>query len=228
MPRIAINYRGDNTRPWTGRLFDRLSTEFGRNHVFMDIDHLEPGADFVEEINRAVVQSQVLIVMIGPDWATIKDPQGHRRLDNPMDFVRLEIATALDHGIRIVPVLVGNAVMPIPDELPEGLKPLARRHATEISDLRFTRMSIAWSAASGPSWNAPPSKAAYPRRPPASSRTTSRRASTHCGNDREHSHPGGHQRQFTGNTRTILALLCRRSELRSTSPSCDDNVAWTA
>ena len=137
MPRIAINYRRDDTSPWAGRLFDRLSAEFGREHVFMDIDHLEPGVDFAEEINRAITQSQVLVVMIGPDWATVKDSKGNRRLDSGMDFVRLEIAAALLGNLRVIPILVGGAVMPALEELPEDLKPLARRHAIEISDLRF-------------------------------------------------------------------------------------------
>ena len=75
--RITINYRRDDTSPWAGRLYDRLVQEFGRDQVFMDIDTLEPGLDFVEEINKAVRKSHVLIVMIGPQWSSITDPKGN-------------------------------------------------------------------------------------------------------------------------------------------------------
>src|SRR6185436_14946996 len=91
---IFINYRREDTAGHAGRLFDRLSGRFpGR--VFMDIDTIEPGIDFVEIIEQAVGCCEVLIVMIGRDWVTLKDESGRRRLDNPNDFVRLEIATAL-------------------------------------------------------------------------------------------------------------------------------------
>ena len=79
----------------------------------------------------------MFIAVIGPDWATVSDSEGKRRLDNPDDFVRLEIATALERDIRVIPVLVENARMPQPSDLPENLKPLVRRNAIEISHTRF-------------------------------------------------------------------------------------------
>jgi hypothetical protein len=133
---IFVNYRREDSAGHAGRLFDRLSGRFpGR--VFMDIDTLEPGVDFVEVIEHAVGSCEVLIVLIGHEWLRIKDGAGHRRLDDPEDFVRLEVATALQRKIRVIPVLVQGAPMPRPEELPPDLAKLARRNAIELSDGRW-------------------------------------------------------------------------------------------
>jgi len=118
-------------------LYDRLSERFGQGQIFMDIDTIEPGLDFVEVIEKAVGSCDVLIALIGRQWLTITDATGRRRLDNPEDFVRLEIATALDRNIRVIPVLVRGAPMLRSTDLPDALKKLARRNALEISDTRF-------------------------------------------------------------------------------------------
>ena len=134
---IFINYRREDTAGHAGRLFDRLSGRFpGR--VFMDIDTIEPGIDFVDIIEAAVGCCEVLIVMIGRDWLTLADATGRRRLDNPSDFVRLEVATALERDIRIIPVLVEDAIMPRPEDLPPELALLTRRNAIELSDGRWS------------------------------------------------------------------------------------------
>jgi len=137
MSRIFISYRRDDSAGYAGRLYDRLSERFGQGQIFMDIDTIEPGLDFVEVIEKAVGSCGVLIALIGRQWLTITDATGHRRLDNPEDFVRLEIATALDRNIRVIPVLVRGATMPRSTDLPDALKKLARRNALEISDTRF-------------------------------------------------------------------------------------------
>jgi formylglycine-generating enzyme required for sulfatase activity len=137
MSRIFISYRRDDSAGYAGRLYDRLSERFGQGQIFMDIDTIEPGLDFVEVIEKAVGSCGVLIALIGRQWLTITDATGHRRLDNPEDFVRLEIATALDRNIRVIPVLVRGAPMPRSTDLPDALKKLARRNALEISDTRF-------------------------------------------------------------------------------------------
>jgi TonB family protein len=103
----------------------------------MDVDTLEPGVDFVEAIEQAVGSCEVLIVVIGREWLTIRDAAGQRRLDDPADFVRLEVETALERKIRVIPVLVQDALMPRIDELPPSLVRLARRNAIEISDARW-------------------------------------------------------------------------------------------
>jgi len=137
MSRIFISYRRDDSAGYAGRLYDRLSQRFGGDQIFMDIDTIEPGLDFVEVIEKAVGSCDVLIALIGRQWLTIADATGRRRLDNPEDFVRLEIATALDRNIRVIPVLVRGATMPRSTDLPDVLKKLSRRNALEISDTRF-------------------------------------------------------------------------------------------
>jgi Tfp pilus assembly protein PilF len=133
---IFINYRREDSAGHTGRLFDRLSARLpGR--VFMDIDTLEPGVDFVEVIEKAVGSCQVLIVVMGQEWLRVKDAAGRRRLDDPADYVRLELATALQRNIRVIPVLVQGAPMPRAEELPADLAKLARRNAIELSDARW-------------------------------------------------------------------------------------------
>jgi hypothetical protein len=133
---IFVNYRREDSAGHAGRLFDRLSGRFP-DRVFMDIDTIEPGIDFVGVIEEAVGGCEVLIVVIGRAWLSATDAAGRRRLDNPSDFVRLEIAAALDRSIRIIPVLVEGAAMPAPEELPPDLIRLTRRNAIELSDARW-------------------------------------------------------------------------------------------
>lgn len=138
MSRIFINYRRDDSAPYAGRLFDHLSAHFGPDKIFMDIDTIKPGVDFVEVIEKAVATTNALLVVIGKQWLTIADENGKRRLDDPRDFVRLEIATALNRNVRVIPVLVDKAKMPQAEELPDALVRLARRNALEISNERFS------------------------------------------------------------------------------------------
>ena len=137
MPAIFISYRREDSGGYAGRLYDRLREQFGVGQVFMDIDTLQPGLDFVEAINRAVGSCDVFIALIGTQWLTTTDRTGRRRLDDPEDFVRLEISAALDRDIRVIPVLVGGATMPGSTDLPDALKRVSRRDALEISDTRF-------------------------------------------------------------------------------------------
>ncbi len=134
MARILLSYRRDDSSGHAGRLYDRLSQHFGRDNLFMDVDTIALGLDFVEAIQDAVGSCDVLLAVIGRQWLTSTDSQGHRRLDNPEDFVRLEITTALERGIRVIPVLVGGASMPRSIELPDVLRPLARRQALIVGD----------------------------------------------------------------------------------------------
>ncbi|MDQ2962406.1 MAG: choice-of-anchor D domain-containing protein [Pseudomonadota bacterium] len=129
---IFISYRREDAAGYAGRLYDRLAAHFGDERVFMDVEGIEPGADFFDAIERAVGSCEALIVIIGNEWLAV-DSAGHRRLDDPADFVRLETATALARGIRVVPVLVEGAVMPRADQLPPDLAPLTRRQAVELS-----------------------------------------------------------------------------------------------
>ena len=137
MPRIFISYRRQDTPGYAGRLSDDLRDRFGPDQVFMDIDTLRPGADFVEAIQSAVGSCDALIALIGPRWLDTSDPQGHRRLDDPDDFIRLEIAAALERNTAVIPVLLQGATMPRAQDLPDDLRGLARRQALEISDARW-------------------------------------------------------------------------------------------
>ena len=119
------------------RLYDHLITRFPSNQIFIDVDNLDPGVDFVEAIEESVGSCDVLIAVIGRRWIMSSDDEGKRRLDNSEDYVRLEIATALKRGVRVIPVLVDGASMPRSGELPEGLKTLVRRNALEINHTRF-------------------------------------------------------------------------------------------
>ncbi len=103
----------------------------------MDIDQIAPGDDFIEVIHEKLRSVQVAVVLIGKYWLDMTDARGRRRLDNPDDFVRLEIVTLLERKIRVIPVLVGGTVMPESSQLPECLALLTQRHAHEISDNRF-------------------------------------------------------------------------------------------
>ncbi|MBV8642212.1 MAG: toll/interleukin-1 receptor domain-containing protein, partial [Verrucomicrobia bacterium] len=134
---IFISYRREESR-WSARsLHDRLCARFDRNQIFMDIDAIAPGDDFINVIEKTVGECDVLIAVIGSHWLTCVDEQGSRRLDNPEDFVRREIATALKRDIRVIPVLVDRASMPRSTDLPDDLKPLVRRNALEITDTGF-------------------------------------------------------------------------------------------
>jgi hypothetical protein len=137
MSKIFISYRREETAPYAGRLYDRLAHEFGQDRVFMDISAIDPGVDFVEAIEKAVAEVDVLVCVMGPEWATITNSRGERRLDDQNDFVRLEVLSALKRDIRVVPVLVGGAIMTSAEQLPSDLEPLARRNALPLDDARF-------------------------------------------------------------------------------------------
>src|ERR1700676_5260121 len=134
---IFISYRREDASYPAGRLYDNLHIRFPQNEIFMDVDSLKPGIDFVKTIEERVGACDVLVAVIGKRWLSSADEEGRRRLDNPEDFVRLEVATALKRGVRVIPVLVEGALMPRSSELPDDLKPLARRNALNVSHERF-------------------------------------------------------------------------------------------
>jgi beta-lactam-binding protein with PASTA domain len=137
MPGVFISYRREDSAGHAGRLFDRLRATFGNDRVFMDITGIEAGVDFVETIEQAVASCQILVTVIGPEWLACTDAAGRRRLEDPADFTRIEIAAALKRNVRVVPVLIGGASMPPAEALPEALRPLARRQAVELRDTRW-------------------------------------------------------------------------------------------
>ena len=131
---VFLSYRREETRHIAGRLADRLTDRLGPGQVFMDVDTIKPGADFATVIARALAACRILIALIGPTWLA---GTGRRRLDDPGDFVAMEIRAALERGIPVIPVLVDGAVMPKPGELPEGLHGLAGRNAVRLDHDTF-------------------------------------------------------------------------------------------
>ena len=137
MAGIFVSYRRKDSAGHAGRLYDRLRDHLGARRVFRDVDYLKPGEDFVEAIARAVDGCDVFIAVIGPDWHDARNERGERRLDDPDDFIRLELETALRRGVLVLPVLVEGATMVQASDLPEPLRPLARRQAIELSEQRW-------------------------------------------------------------------------------------------
>jgi TIR domain len=137
--KIFINYRREDSISTAGRLHDRLAQTFGRKNLFMDVDHIPAGVDFVEYLNGQVAACDVFLAVIGPNWLDAKDDDGRRRFDNPDDFVTIEIAAALARKIRVIPVLVDGACTPKAEKLPDSVKPLVRRNAVEVRNTHFGR-----------------------------------------------------------------------------------------
>jgi hypothetical protein len=136
-PRLFISYRRHDTARHAGRLYDAITERLGAHNVFMDIE-LRPGIDFVEQIGRAVDACDVMLVLVGPRWATLEARDGSPRLADPEDFVRLEVETGLRRpDVAVIPVLVSGARMPEAEHLPQGIRPFTRLKALEISELRW-------------------------------------------------------------------------------------------
>jgi hypothetical protein len=136
--KIFINYRRDDSPGMAGRIYDRLAQHFPKRDLFMDVDAMEPGVDFVRQLEEQVTACDVLIAVIGPTWLDARDAKtGERRLDDVLDFVRVEIAAALHRDIRVIPALLQGVSMPQANELPEDLQTLIYRHAVSIRHESF-------------------------------------------------------------------------------------------
>jgi hypothetical protein len=135
--RIFISYRREEAAYPANWLYSLLTEHFGERHVFMDVDDIEPGANFVDVIDAAVASTEVMLALIGDRWLAVTDADGKRRIDDPVDFVRLEIEAALARSIRVIPILVNGARMPRAGDLPASVEALAYRQALELSARRF-------------------------------------------------------------------------------------------
>jgi len=136
MDRVFISYRRSDSDIAAGRLADDLSEIFGRDLIFRDLDTLKAGEDYVQALDLALESCAVLIVLIGPRWASVTDNLGRRRLDDPNDWVRLEIRRALERGIRVIPLLIATD-MPGEADVPADLRPLLRRQSSGLSDRQW-------------------------------------------------------------------------------------------
>lgn len=137
MSGIFISYRREDSRSAAGRLTDFLERDFGTEEIFRDVETLEPGVDFEVAIRKALARCKLVLVLIGPRWLSVTDAQQRRRLDKEDDWVRLEIQIALQRNIPVIPVLVDGATPPDAQDLPDALRPLARREAQELTDKRW-------------------------------------------------------------------------------------------
>ena len=137
MSGVFISYRREDSSGYAGRLFDILSVHFGKENIYMDLDTIRGGDNFVTVIEERVSQCDALLAVIGERWLTITGENGSRRLDIVQDFVRLEIAKALERGVRVIPVLVGGATMPHQQDLPDDLRSLHVHQAMDLRDAHF-------------------------------------------------------------------------------------------
>ena len=134
--KVFISYRREDSQYQARRIYDAFVHALPPDTVFMDVDSIAPGADFVEILEGWVQQCDILLALIGPRWLNSIDSRTNlRRLDNPEDFVRIEIRGALERKIPVVPVLLDATGMPTAAELPDDIKALRRKHA-EFVDFR--------------------------------------------------------------------------------------------
>ena len=134
---IFISYRREDSAGEAGRLAEHLARRFGEDRVFIDIDAIAPGTDFVVALDRALTDTKVVLVLIGRQWLGMTNANGVRRLDDPADFVRREIESALERGTWVLPVLVQNVAMPSARDLPPAIEKLASRQAMAIQHEEF-------------------------------------------------------------------------------------------
>lgn len=136
MSGIFITYRRDDSQGFAGRLEDDLTDRFGDDLIFRDRE-IQPGKDFAKFLRETLDSVDVAVAVIGRGWADARDSAGNRRLDQPDDWVRMELETALARDIPVIPVLVGGAKVPSPEHLPPSLAEFSRRQAFPVSDLRW-------------------------------------------------------------------------------------------
>jgi hypothetical protein len=135
--KVFISYRRDDSAGYAGRVHDRLAHEFGSDLLFMDVDSVPLGVNFIKVLRDEVAKCEVLLAVIGPNWLNANDEAGHRRLDHPHDFVRIEIAAALQRNISVIPILLDGATIPKANQLPKDLRELAVRNGLEIRHASF-------------------------------------------------------------------------------------------
>lgn len=129
---IFISYRRNDAAYVTGHINDRLCKEFGPESIFTDVDNIALGVDFRSVLDEKVGQCQILLAVIGDHWLKAKNQEGKLRLHDPADFVRIEIESALQRGIPVIPLLVAGTIMPSKGDLPESLQDLSFRNGTQI------------------------------------------------------------------------------------------------
>lgn len=148
--RIFVSYRRDDAAHVTGRIHDFLAMRFGAANVFMDVDSVAPGEDFVRKIGDTIAMCDLFLLVIGPGWLNARTADGRRRIDLPRDFVRIELSAALARGVKIIPVLVDGAQMPRQEDLPEDVAQMVRHNAVFLGHATFRRDMEALAAGVAP------------------------------------------------------------------------------
>jgi hypothetical protein len=136
--RIFISYRRGDTSAEARSIYQRLERSFRQKRLFMDVDSITKGSDFGAVLAETLSRSAVMLVIVGRDWIGARDDTGRRKLDDPNDFVRLEIEAALKRNVPVIPVLVERARMPKAEELPDDLKPLIKYQAAIVTHENFS------------------------------------------------------------------------------------------
>src|SRR5215472_743819 len=134
---VFISYRRDDSASAAGRVHDRLEREFGRDLLFMDVDSVPLGVNFVNVLSEEVAKCDVLLAVIGPNRLNARDEDGNRRLDNLHDFVRIEIGAALQRNIPVIPILLDGAKVPKPNQLPKELEEFSLRNGLDVRHASF-------------------------------------------------------------------------------------------
>lgn len=135
--KIFVNYRRDDSPAHALSIAQYMERTFGARNVFIDVDRIRSGEQFPVVLEERLTSSKVMLAIIGPSWLDVRDDTGKRRLEDPQDWVRMEIARALKRGIKVIPVLVGGSRLPPPSDLPDELKPLVERQAAVITTSGF-------------------------------------------------------------------------------------------
>ena len=137
---VFLSYRREDSADVAGRIYDRLALAFGQDQVFKDVDSIPLGVDFREHLQQVVGRCDVLLAVIGDQWLVPAAVGEGTRLDDPKDFVRIELEGALERGIPVIPVLVRGAAVPSEATLPSTLGTLAYRSGIAVrSDPDFHR-----------------------------------------------------------------------------------------
>jgi hypothetical protein len=134
--KVFISYRRDDAAGFAHAIHDRLVENLPKEQVFMDVGGIEPGADFVDKLKSTVNQCSVMLALIGKRW--LGDNGGGRpRIHEPNDWIRAEVSTAIERGVRVIPVMLDGTSMPPAESLPEDLRPLTRMNAVDVRGSRL-------------------------------------------------------------------------------------------
>ena len=132
MSKILISYRREDSADVTGRIYDRLIHQFGQGAIFKDVDSIPLGIDFRTYLDEQVAKCDVFLAVIGKDWMKKQGSRGKSRLEDPRDFVRIEIESALKRQIPVIPVLVSGASIPLAERLPASIQDLSYRNGISV------------------------------------------------------------------------------------------------